>query len=177
MANVIYIGTSIDGYIADRNGGLDFLSSVPVPEGEDLGFADFMDGVDAVLMGRVTFETVLGFGVPWSYTRPVFVYSKSEIRIPDELEGRVEAISGSEEDVLAALEIRGYRRKYIDGGSVIQSFLRKDLIDEMIIARIPVLLGGGTPQFRDLPEHLAFDHVSTEVLADQIVRTRYWRRR
>ena len=63
MTNFIYLGSSLDGYIADRDGGVEWLDAVPIPEGDDLGFADFMSGIDCVVMGRVTFETLIGFGV------------------------------------------------------------------------------------------------------------------
>ena len=177
MSNSIYAGTSIDGYIADRQGRLDFLESVPNPEHDDLGFADFMDSVDALLMGRKTFETVLGFGVAWPYTKPVFVYSSTLKRVPDELAARATVVSGALAEVIARLNGDGFRRLYVDGGELVRSLLREDRIDEMVIARLPVLLGGGIPLFGSTTAHLDFEHVRTEVLLDAIVKTTYRRRR
>ncbi len=65
MSNIVYIGTSLDGYISGPDGDLDWLSYVPNPEGDDLGFSEFMDRVDVVVMGRKTFETLLGFRLGW----------------------------------------------------------------------------------------------------------------
>ncbi|MEX0272908.1 MAG: dihydrofolate reductase family protein [Flavobacteriaceae bacterium] len=65
--NSIFIATSLDGYIADKNGGLDWLHSIPNPDNDDMGFAAFNNNIDALVMGRTTFETVIGFDVPWPY--------------------------------------------------------------------------------------------------------------
>jgi dihydrofolate reductase len=176
MANYVYIGTSIDGYIADREGGLGWLDTVPNPENIDTGFSAFMERVDAVVMGRNTYETVLGFGGEWPYPKPVFVCSRTLREIPERLNRKVFLIQGSPEEMTEQLKAGGYENLYIDGGRTIQGFLRDDLIDEMIISRIPVLLGGGTPLFADLPEHRAFEFVSTELVLDQIVSTRYRRK-
>lgn len=77
MRNIVFIGTSLDGYIADKDGGLEFLQSVPNPENDQLGFPEIMDSIDALLMGRKTYETVLGFGGDWPYFKPVFVLSST----------------------------------------------------------------------------------------------------
>ncbi|MDC7242331.1 MAG: dihydrofolate reductase family protein [Spirochaetales bacterium] len=175
MGNLVYIATSIDGYIADRNRGLDWLETVPNPQQSDLGFQDLMNRVDALVMGRNTFETVLGFGIEWPYIRPVFVCSKSLKSIPEVLKERVSLIQGSPESIVEELNRKGYRNLYIDGGLTIQAFLRADLIDEMIISTIPVLLGGGIPLFGTLPEIKTFDLISSEVLLGQIVSSRYGR--
>lgn len=69
MKNIVYIATSLDGYIADRDGGLDWLHSIPNPDHSDFGWAEFMAGVDALVMGRTTFETVCGFDCDWPYNK------------------------------------------------------------------------------------------------------------
>jgi dihydrofolate reductase len=177
MSNAVYVGTSIDGYIADREGKLDFLESVPNPERNDMGFAAFMDSVDALLMGRKTFETVLGFGVAWPYTKHVFVYSSTLTSVPEELSDKVTIVGGELDVVINQLNEEGYKQLYIDGGELIQSLLREDKIDRMIIARLPVLLGGGISLFGSTNAHLDFEHVRTEVLLDAIVMTTYQRKR
>ncbi len=173
MANIVYIATSIDGYIADRNNKLDWLEMVPNPEHSDLGFTDFMDRVDALVMGRNTYETVIGFEGEWPYSKPVFVCSHKLREIPEKLKGKVSFIQGSPEEIIEKLNERGYKNIYVDGGRTIQSFLRADMIDEMIISKIPILLGGGTPLFDELPEHREFELVSVDVLLNQIVSIRY----
>ena len=176
MHNSIYIGVSIDGYIADSEGKIDFLDAVPNPHGEDFGFVDFMASVDALLMGRKTFETVVGFGVPWPYTKPVFVYTSSLETVPTELTDKVTLVRGDLDCVLQRLNDEGYERLYIDGGELIRALLKKDKIDQMVITRIPVVLGGGAPLFGATPEHLEFEHVRTETLLGALVKSTYRRK-
>ncbi len=71
MANYVYIATSLDGFIADKDGGLDWLMEIPSPDNSDYGFAEFMDRVDALVMGRNTFDKVVTFG-EWPYTKHRF---------------------------------------------------------------------------------------------------------
>ncbi len=100
MKNIVFIGTSLDGYIADKNGGFDFLNSIPNPEQDDFGYLDFMDRIDALLMGRKTYETVLGFGGQWPYNKPVFVLSNTLTSLPKNLQDKVELVSGSVRQVV-----------------------------------------------------------------------------
>lgn len=174
MANMVYIATSLDGFIADRNGGLDWLTSVPNPEGSDFGFGDFMNRVDALVMGRKTFDTVVSFD-GWPYSKPVFVLGRSLPLIPESLAGKAEGIIGGPREVVDMLRAKGYRNLYIDGGQTIQSFLREDLVDELVITRVPVLLGGGIPLFGHLDAHLDFEHVGEEDLGNGLVKSRYLR--
>lgn len=176
MSAAVYIAASLDGYIADSEGGVEWLDCVPVPEGDDLGFFDFMAGIDALVMGRLSFETVLGFG-QWIYNRPVYVWSSGEIDIPAELEGKVFPVRGSVTEVCEILGREGHERLYIDGGRTVQSFLAEDAVDELIITRIPMVLGGGVPLFGSLEAPLRFEHVATEVLAGELVKSRYLRKR
>ena len=176
--NKVYIGTSLDGFIADTKGGIEFLDSIPFPEGIDMGYNDFMAGVDALVMGRVTFETVLGFDVDWPYQKPVYVLSSKGIDIPQDLvKKNVSLVSGTIPDVLEKIHSNGHHHLYIDGGKTIQSFLREDLIDEMIITTIPVLIGDGFPLFSSLDEHLLFECVSSTVFFDKVVQSRFVRKR
>lgn len=177
MKNIVYIGTSIDGYIADRDGGLDFLNTVPNPDLDDFGWMAFMETVDALLMGRGTLDAILGFDCPWPYAKPVFVLSSTMTEVPEGLEGKVEIVSGEIKDVVADLNAKGFESLYVDGGKLIQGFLQRDMIDEMIITTIPVLLGGGAPLFGSLPGHLEFEHMETSVHLGQLVMSRYQRKK
>ncbi|MFC5080199.1 dihydrofolate reductase family protein [Vibrio thalassae] len=170
MANIVYIGTSLDGYIADKNNDLDWLHDVPNPEGSDFGFAEFMDSIDGLVMGRNTLEIVLGFGVEWPYSKPVFVLSNTLTEVPKGYEDRVFLVKGKLSDIVSELNSKGYNNLYIDGGKTIQSFLAEDLIDEMIITTIPTLLGGGVSLFGELDKPLKFKHVSAERYLDCIVK-------
>jgi len=176
VKNIVYIGCSLDGYIAGKNGELDWLDSIPIPEGVDMGFVAHMERIDALLMGRTTFETVCGFGGAWPYSKPVFVLSTTLTSIPDAYADKAQLVSGSLTNVLSSIHQKGYHNLYIDGGATVQSFLREDLIDEMIITTIPILLGGGARLFGDLPKPLSFELVGTEVFVNQIVQEHYRRK-
>ncbi|WP_044204111.1 dihydrofolate reductase family protein [Flammeovirga sp. OC4] len=177
MNNKVYIATSIDGFIADKNEGLDWLQTVPNPNNDDMGFSSFMDSIDALVMGRNTYEIVKGFGGEWPYSKPVFVLSTSIKEIPEHLTNKVFIINGTLNEVLEQLYAQNYLNLYIDGGSVIQSFLKEDLIDDLIISTIPVVLGGGFPLFGETDKLLEFEFVSSKVHLGQIVQTHYSRKR
>ena len=177
MSNIVYIGTSLDGYISAPDGGLDWLSYVPIPEGNDLGFSEFMERVDAVVMGRKTFETLLGFGVGWHYPKPGIVLSSTLKSAPEDFADHVQFASGTPNEIVEIAKGKGFKNLYIDGGKTIQNFLRADLIDELIISEIPLLLGGGDRLFGELDQRLNFELISTDVLLNQIVRKQYRRKR
>lgn len=175
MTNYIYIATSLDGFIAETDGGLDWLNNLPNPTGSDFGFIDFISRIDAIVMGKNTFEMILSFGVDWPYPIPVFVLSSSLKEIPAELEGKVELLSGKPCDIINELKAKGYNDLYIDGGAVIQSFLADDLIDEMIISKAPVLLGRGISLFADMAKSQNFEHLQTMSYENGLVKSHYRR--
>lgn len=176
MANHVYIATSLDGFIATPEGDVDWLDETPNPEQSDYGYGDFIAGIDAIVMGRVTFEKVLTFG-GWPYDRPVFVLSTRLTALPDDLADKAEVVSGACPEVVGQLNDRGHKELYIDGGRVIQAFLEADLIDEITITRIPILLGQGIPLFDDLSHRLRFSHRKTDVYNNALVKSSYTRRR
>ena len=175
MSNTVYIATSLDGYIADKYGGLDWLHSIPNPDNLDMGWLNFIGRIDALVMGRKTFEKVCSFDCEWPYSKPVFILSNSLESIPERYEGKAEPIKGSLSKVIEKIHQRGYKHLYIDGGATVQSFLKEDLIDEIIITIIPILLGGGTLLFGELSEQIEFEHVKTEVFLNAIVQNHYRR--
>ncbi len=174
MAVYVYVATSLDGFIATSDGGVDWLMDVPNPDESDYGFGEFMNRIDAIVMGRNTFETVLKFG-SWPYTKPVFVLSGILAGVPDSVAGKAEIVGGSLITLLNRLRERGYQNLYVDGGRVIQSFLAEDLVDEMIITRVPILLGQGIPLFGRLPKLLKFRHEKTELLNERLTKSYYVR--
>lgn len=173
MSNIVFIATSLDGYIADKNGGLDWLNTVPNPENKDLGYTDLLNRIDAIVMGRVTFETVLGFGIPWPYEKPVFVLSNTLDKVPHDLIGKVETINGPPDVVINNLKQSGYKNLYIDGGQTISAFLGQGLIDELIITTIPVILGGGTRLFSEIPDKIILKLVGSKTYLDNIIQNHY----
>ena len=174
MANHVYIAASLDGFIATSDGGLDWLEEIPNPDKNDYGYGDFMKNIDAIVMGRKTFEKVLTFG-QWVYEKPVFILSNRLTNLPEEILGKAEIVSGDIKEIIAQLNQKGYQNLYIDGGRVIQSFLQEDIVDEMIITRIPILLGKGIPLFDKLEQHLQFRHEKTEIYNNTLVKSHYTR--
>jgi dihydrofolate reductase len=174
--NSVYIAASLDGYIADRNGGIEWLDSIPIPENEDMGYLAFTKDIDALVMGRTTFETVLGFDVDWPYQKPVFVLSNSLNNIPESHKDKAYLVKGTLVEILEHIHSKGYARLYIDGGTTIQNFLKEDLIDEIIITTFPILLGGGPKLFSELPNELEFELVTSKVYFNQLVQNHYRRK-
>jgi len=175
-SNKVYIATSLDGFISDKNGGIDFLDTFPEINTVDTGYHTFTAEIDAMVMGRATFEKVLSFGIEWPYIIPVFVLSNSLKEVEDKYKDKVFLLNGSVEEVLAQIHLKGYHRLYIDGGKVIQDFLRADKIDEMVITTIPVLLGEGIPLFGHLAEPMVFECVETKHYIGKVVQSRFRRR-
>ena len=168
---------SLDGFIADPDGGVDWLSIGTDPEAPDDGwFNTFMDRIDALVMGRASFEKVVSFGV-WPYPKPVFVRSRTMSAIPNEYEDKASVIFGSPGEIISSLSKQGFRSLYVDGGKTARDFLDADLIDEIAIAYIPVLLGRGIPLFGERDQRLEFRHVETKKLSAGPIQSRYERAR
>jgi len=169
MKASVFIATSLDGFIARLDGAIDWLPDAPEPH----GYEEFMASVDALVIGRGTYEVVLSFG-GWFYgTKPVIVLSStmSELKVPD---GAVcELMAGDPQEIVTRLAERGMNHLYIDGGVTIQRFLRAGLIDRMIITRIPVLLGSGLPLFGPLAHDVRLEHVATRAYPSGIVQSEY----
>ncbi|UYN99490.1 MAG: dihydrofolate reductase [Devosia sp.] len=173
----VFIGTSLDGFIARQNHGIGWLTEFPT-HGEDHGFNAHMERVDAVVMGRGTYEAIKDMR-PWYYSKPVVVLSHSlrPTDIPAEISDRVEVLAATPEQAMANFAERGWRAVYVDGGSVIQSFLRAGLIDDLVISRIPVLIGTGIPLFGALDHDLVLEHVRTQPFPSGLVQSFYRVRR
>jgi dihydrofolate reductase len=174
MKTIVYIGTSLDGYIARKNGSIDWL--VPFEKPVRADYEDFIKSIDAIVMGSGTFEKVLTFP-SWPYKKKVFVLSTRLKRTPRKLEGKVIILSMKPKSLLKYLSKEGLSNIYVDGGKVIQGFLRDDCIDEMIITRVPMLIGNGIPLFGDLDRDLRFKHVRTKVFPNGLVMSHYKRNR
>ncbi len=174
MSNTVYIATSLDGYIARSDGSIDWLMEIPNPGNSDYGFSAFIDSIDGILMGRNTFETVVSFN-EWPYIKPVFVLSNTMKVLPEAYRELATIVNGEITDIVKTLNKDGIRNIYIDGGKTIQSFLKRDLIDELIITRIPVILGSGIPLFTTTDMELKFKLIETEILNDDLVKSTYIR--
>lgn len=176
MANIVYIACSIDGFIADQNNKLEWLTSIPNESRTDFGFENFLNRIDGIIMGRNTFEMVISFP-EWPYTKPVFVLSSTLKEIPGFLKGKCSIVNGNIQSIVSALHNCGINSIYVDGGKTIQSFLAEDLIDEMIITTASKLIGSGVPLFGVLRSLLNFKIVQTEQLNPYLTQTKYVRER
>lgn len=169
MIASVFVGTSLDGFIARLDGSFDFL---PADGGESHGYEEFLATVDAMVIGRKTFETVLGFG-GWAYgKKPVFALSSRPL--PPAPPGAVlERMAGAPAEIVSQLSARGIRQIYVDGGITIQRFLQAGLIDRLIITRVPVLIGSGIPLFGPLERDIALTHVATRQYPSGLVQSEY----
>lgn len=174
MTNYVYLAISIDGYVAGPHGNLEWLNNIPNPQQNDYGYSEFIKHIDAIVIGKNTFQKVLTLG-NWPYHKPVFVLSNSLKEIPENLIGKVEIINGAITTVNIDLIKQGFKNLYIDGGQTIHSFLKEDLIDEIIITKVPILLGDGIPLFHKLDKQLKFKHVKTEIYNNNLVKSHYVR--
>jgi len=171
----VFVATSIDGYIARKDGSIDWLNqaSAALPPGTDAGFNEFMKSVDVLIMGRKTFEQVLSFG-EWPYGKTKMrVLSSKALSIPEHLKNTVEQTQKTPQEILTELGRAGYTHAYVDGATTIQSFLKAKLIDEITMTLIPVALGEGIPLFGDLTEDLILLHQKTKVYAFGYVQITY----
>jgi len=170
MTASVFIGTSVDGFIARPNGELDFL---PEGGGEPHGYDEFIASVDAIVIGRKTFETVLAFQA-WPYgDKRVVVLSSRPVDFSALRGGVVEQMAGPPAEIVSQLAARGIKHLYIDGGVTIQGFLRAGAIQRLIITRVPVLIGEGVPLFGSVPRDIRLRHVATRHYASGLVQSEY----
>ena len=140
---------------------------------EDYGYRAFFDTVDALVMGRATYEKVLTFGEwPYGSTR-VVVLSSHPLEIAEHLAGTVEATTATPAEIAEQLSSRGHRHAYIDGGQTIQAFMAAGLLDRIIVTRIPILLGSGRPLFGPVPHDIRLRHVRTQSYSGGLVQSEY----
>ena len=175
MKTTIYVGTSLDGFIARKNGDIDWLVKYQNKEVHE-SYNEFINRIDAMVIGRGTYEKVLSFP-EWPYEKKVFVLSTSLKQIPGTLNEKATLIAMKPAVLLNYLSDKGFSNIYVDGGKVIQSFLKEDLIDELIITRVPELIGTGIPLFGYLDNDLRFEHIKTNIYSDGLVKSQYERKR
>jgi dihydrofolate reductase len=169
----VFIATSLDGFIARDNGAIEWLIERDDPS-EDHGFDDFIAKIDVIIMGRGSFDA-LGDVRPWPYTRPVLVLSATlaDQQVPHELEDKVRYSGKSPEQAMAMLEAEGCRHVYVDGGLIIQSFLRLGLVVDLVITRVPVLLGSGRSLFGPVASDISLVLEETRTFPSGLVQSRY----
>jgi len=170
MIASVFVGTSVDGFIARLNGAFDFLEA---GGNEPHGYDEFFASIDTLVIGRKTYETVLAFP-EWPYgDKRTVILSSKPLDFSGVRGGNVEQMSGEPADIVAKLAATGAQHLYVDGGITIQNFLRAGLIQRLIVTRVPVLIGQGIPLFGMLPHDVQLRHVSTQHFAGGLVKTEY----
>ena len=173
----VYIGTSLDGFIAKENGDIGWLDSVgkkATPDDEDFGFSSFLESVDLIVMGRKTFEQVMTFD-DWSYkdTKMIVLTSKG-VEIPEKLRGTVTTSNTlSPAQLIRELSDQPVNHIYVDGGTVIQDFLSAGLVDEITVTIVPILIGKGKSFSGLLSKDLYLRHLKTTVYGFGFVQSKY----
>ena len=169
MRASVFVGTSVDGFIARRSGDFDFL---PEGGGEPHGYDEFMASVDVLVIGRNTFEKVLTFD-QWPYGDKRVVVLSSRAIAPNIRGAVIEQMSGSPAEILDRLAASGAAHAYIDGGITVQRFIRARLVQRLIITRVPVLIGEGIPLFGALPHDVQLRHIQTKTYPSGLVKSEY----
>ena len=169
----VFIATSLDGLVARPTGELDWLLKQSTA-GEDHGYDAFMDSVDGLVMGRGSFQTILTFDT-WPYAKPVVVMSQTLTQndIPEPVADRVTLTRADPPQVMATLEGQGWRRAYIDGGKIVQSFLRAGPIADITLTHVPILLGAGISLFGTLDHDIDLEHLGTQTFPSGLVTSHY----
>ena len=173
----VFIATSLDGFIARENGDVDWL-----PSGEELsdsskideyGYEKFIKDINVLVMGKNSFEKVLTFG-DWPYKDlQVIVLCKSLKNLPNHIPNTVSISSAEPKQLIYELETKGIKNIYIDGGKVIQSFLKENLVSKLILTRVPIILGKGISLFGYLNQEVKLNHISTYSGSFGMVQSEY----
>ena len=169
----VFIATSVDGFIAREDGDVAWLDTFEsMGEGEDAGYGEIFNAVDALVMGRGSFEKVLTFDWPYG-DKPIFVMSRTMNELPTGFKGNVTIMNCSPAELLADMKNRGYTHIYLDGGKLIQSFLREGLVDDMTLTRMPILLGKGIPLFGHLDEDIRLKLIEAKSWINGFISEKY----
>ena len=169
-----FCAVSLDGFLARRDGALDWLKSAEAElPPADTGFDAFMAFVDYVVLGRNTFDVVLGMSGSWFYSKPVYVLTTRTLDLPEHLKDKVESGRPTPQELIALMERRGAKRLYVDGGRTIRQFLDAGLLDDLVLTRIPVLIGDGISLFGPRSKDVTLTVESSRVLAGGAVQTTY----
>lgn len=173
---ILYIATSIDGYIATPDGGVEWLNEIPNPNKTDHGYNTWLNSIDTVLMGGRTYHEIIGYGVAWPYKDKIaYVVSRRDSNVtPNE---NVHFIT---EDIIARIsELKAETGKdiwLVGGGELTTILLNANLIDEMRLCIAPVILGQGIPLFPNKPKESTWTLTGSEIYDTGIVITTYQKR-
>ena len=164
----IYIAMSIDGYIARKNGGLDWLEYGHTGD-EDYGFKKFIGSVDALVLGRNTYEVVSGFD-KWPYEGKKVIVLSNTLNV---VRKEVELFCGQLTDLASMLHSEGIKRVWVDGGTTVSRFLEAGLVDDITISIIAMVLGSGIPLFNTMNREHKCRLISTQSYPSGLVQLKY----
>ena len=169
----LFIATSLDGYIARENGSLDWLVNIPNPSQTDHGYNEMIESTDVIVMGRKTYDGVLGFGIEWPYEKcKTFVLSGKPDFVPSTANTFV--LNNIESGTIDFLRTQSSKNIWLaGGGSLVTQFLNLGAIDEMTISIVPIILGKGIRLFPATPIETQFKTVKTELFDTGIVNLVY----
>ena len=169
---VLYIAVSLDGYIAKSNGEIDWLSIVERP-GEDYGYSGFLKTIDTVILGRKTFDKILSLGVDFPHSDKIcYVITRQERKS----EKNIVFYNGNPGELVVKLKTSPGQNIFCDGGAeIVNTLIKKDLIDEYIISTIPVFLGKGIRLFDDFRRKTDLKLLSSKSFSSGLVQSHYRR--
>jgi dihydrofolate reductase len=177
-----YIATSADGFIATKDGSVDWLHSAGngkalAEEHADMGFNAYLASVDCMIMGRKTLETISDMNLNdelWPYgDLRIIVLSSTLSSPPANMKDKIELFSGDLTQLIASLEEQSHQHAYIDGGTTIQAFMQLNLLNEITITKAPVLLGEGIPLFGKINTPVKLDHAESATFENDFVQLKY----
>ncbi len=170
---VLYIATSLDGFIARPDGRIDWLTSVPNPQTGDYGYAALLESIGTVIMGRKTYEEVIGFGVDWPYggLDTYVVTNNSDFKI---LHPGIHVLTGNVKEFILSLKEHVHKDIWlVGGGQVVTQFLNDEILDRMIITIIPKIIGQGLPLFAGTPKESVWKLIETKPFDTGVVNLTY----
>ena len=177
-----YIATSVDGFIATKNGGVDWLHTAGngkelAGENADMGFKAYLASVDCMIMGRKCMETISAMNLTsaqWPYgDLRIIVLSNTMKVAPENMQNKIELYSGDISVLMDQLHLEGHKSAYIDGGTTIQSFIELKRLNEITITKAPILLGEGIPLFGKTAKHVKLDQAQSTRFVNDFVQLKY----
>ena len=168
----LYIAVSIDGFIADKNGRVEWLENLPNPDFLDYGYFDMYNSIDTTLMGNITYQQVLGFDMPFPYSdKTNFVFTRNQSLTEDE---NVTFVNNNIIDFVKKMKSKKGKSIWLIGGGQVNSILlNANLIDEMIVSYMPIVLGDGIPLFSSNTQLKSFRLLKSETFSTGVVSLTY----
>ena len=170
---VLYIASSIDGYIAGPKGELDWLNAIEAPKKGDYGYSELLNRTDTIIMGRKTYDMIIGFGIDWPYpNHKSYVITTDTNYVASS--PKTEVIDTDINELVSQLKLNNKKDIWLmGGGQLIVHFLKESLLDEMILTSVPVMLGKGIPLFPSNEKSSNWSLSKSEVFDTGLVNNTY----